>query len=210
MIKSETQEGIVYVLTNPVMPGIVKIGRTNQNDVKIRMAQLYSTGVPLPFECAYAARVSNPVEVERALHNAFKPSRVNNSREFFNIEEYQAIGILRLLQLENATPDVDNEQEVLPKEELEASENFKKRRPNFNFTEMGIEIGSTLISLDNGEEAIVSTARSVLFRGEEMSLSAATVQILGNVSKVHPMQHWECNGKFLGDYYIETYGERGA
>ncbi len=36
------------------MPGIVKIGKTTQEDVKVRMQQLYQTGVPLPFDCIYA------------------------------------------------------------------------------------------------------------------------------------------------------------
>ena len=47
-------EGIVYVLTNPAMTGIVKIGKTTRG-MSARLSELYSTGVPLPFECAYAA-----------------------------------------------------------------------------------------------------------------------------------------------------------
>ena len=50
-------EGIVYVLTNPAMPGMVKIGKTGR-EVEARLNDLYTTGVPLPFECAYAARVA--------------------------------------------------------------------------------------------------------------------------------------------------------
>ena len=41
-------EGSVYVLTNPAMPNMVKIGKTTR-DVELRLADLYSTGVPLPF-----------------------------------------------------------------------------------------------------------------------------------------------------------------
>lgn len=41
---------IVYVLTNPSMPGLVKIGKTTQKEVSERMTQLYTTGVPTPFE----------------------------------------------------------------------------------------------------------------------------------------------------------------
>ena len=48
---------IVYVLTNPAMPGMVKIGMTDRPDVQRRMSELYSTGVPLPFECVIAARL---------------------------------------------------------------------------------------------------------------------------------------------------------
>ena len=43
------EEGIVYLLTNPSMPSLVKIGMTTRNEVHVRMGELYSTGVPLPF-----------------------------------------------------------------------------------------------------------------------------------------------------------------
>ena len=39
---------IVYVLTNSAMPGLVKIGYTAQDDANSRIAQLYTTGVPVP------------------------------------------------------------------------------------------------------------------------------------------------------------------
>ena len=51
-------EGIVYVLTNPAMPKLVKIGKTGRG-VETRLNDLYTTGVPLPFEYAYAARVED-------------------------------------------------------------------------------------------------------------------------------------------------------
>ena len=69
-------EGIVYVLTNPAMPKLVKIGKTGRG-VETRLNDLYTTGVPLPFECAYAARVEDMDKVEKAFHNAFGPYRVN-------------------------------------------------------------------------------------------------------------------------------------
>lgn len=46
---------IVYVLTNEAMPGLVKIGRTN-NELAARIRALYSTSVPLPFELSTHAR----------------------------------------------------------------------------------------------------------------------------------------------------------
>ena len=51
---------IVYVLTNPAMPGFVKIGMTDKNDVQIRMRELYGTGLPLPFECFVAREIDMP------------------------------------------------------------------------------------------------------------------------------------------------------
>jgi hypothetical protein len=48
---------VVCVLTNPGMPGFVKIGKTAQQDVDMRMKQLYTTGVPFPFDCVFACKV---------------------------------------------------------------------------------------------------------------------------------------------------------
>ena len=66
---------IVYVLTNPAMPGIVKIGMTDRLEVQPRMRDLYTTGVPLPFDCVIAREIEDKeaAEIERALHTAFDP-----------------------------------------------------------------------------------------------------------------------------------------
>jgi len=56
---------IVYVLTNSAMPGLVKIGYTSQDDANSRIAQLYTTGVPVPFTIEYACKVQNAEEVEK-------------------------------------------------------------------------------------------------------------------------------------------------
>lgn len=77
--------GIVYLLTNPVMPGLVKIGMTAKEDIDKRMKELYTTGVPVPFECQFACKVkkSDCVKIEKALHTAFEPQRINANREWF-------------------------------------------------------------------------------------------------------------------------------
>lgn len=78
--------GYVYVLTNPAMPGMVKIGKT-ENEVSARIGQLYSTGVPLPFDIAFVFQTDKMDEVEKSLHIAFKSNRVNSKREFFLLNQ---------------------------------------------------------------------------------------------------------------------------
>ena len=99
-------EGYVYILSNPVMPGIVKIGFTTQDDINTRLAGLFTTGVPVPFEVEYACRIPDCQKVERALHRAFHPQRVHEKREFFEIEADQAISILELFEGIDLTSDV--------------------------------------------------------------------------------------------------------
>lgn len=190
------------------MPNLVKIGITNVENVKSRMAQLYSTGVPLPFECVYAAKVGNYENVEQALHIAFGPNRINHKREFFEIEPAQAIAIIKLMEIEDATPLVAKEREEVPESEREAGEAYaRKKRPRFDFIEMGIPIGSELFSVTNGETAQVASNRTVIFRGEETSLTNATRIILENDYQVAPGPYWIYNGKKLRELYNETYSD---
>lgn len=202
----EKSEGIIYILSNPAMPGLIKIGMTNQEDVKLRMAQIYTTGVPLPFECVYAARVSNYEKVEKALHTAFGPDRINPKREFFEIESMQAISIIKLMEIEDVTPKVKAEKEEVDEVDREAGEEYaRKKRPRFSFTEMNIPVGSELVNVTNGESVTVQSDRTVLFRGDETSLTNATRLILGNSYHVAPSPYWTYNGKLLKAIYEETY-----
>lgn len=200
------EQGIVYILINPAMPNLIKIGFTAYEDVKKRMAQIYNSGVPLPFECVYAAKVQNHEKVEKALHTAFGPDRINPRREFFEIEASQAIAIIKLLEIEDVTPKVANEKEEVDEIDREAGEAYaKKKRPRFNFSEMGIPVGSELVSVANGEVISVISDRSVNFRGEETSLTNATRVILENGYHVAPGPYWTYNGKRLREIYNETY-----
>ena len=74
---------IVYILTNEAMPGIIKIGLTTDS-VESRITQLSShSGVPLPYECYFAAEVEDCVKLEKTLHQLFSEERLNPKREFF-------------------------------------------------------------------------------------------------------------------------------
>jgi hypothetical protein len=200
------EPGIVYVLTNPAMPGLVKIGKTFRGSTEARMVELYSSGVPVPFNCLYAARVADAESVENALHIAFGPYRINPRREFFEIDPDQAIAVLRLLGLGDATPQIERESEQIDETSREAGERLqRRRRPSLNFVEMGIPLGAGLESVECGEVATVTTERTVTFRGENIPLTRATRLILNIDYDVAPTPHWTYNGKVLQDIYNETY-----
>lgn len=198
---------VVYVLTNPAMPGLVKIGYTTQLDANTRISQLYTTGVPFPFDLQFACKVPNAEEVERALHIAFAPHRVNPKREFFKIDADQAIAILRLLHVEDATQEVEQQPSLLDQQSIAAADQFKARRPNLNFEEMGIPIGAELRSVHSDTVAMVVAPKKVRIGDEEMSLTAATREDLGLEYSVAPGPHWTYEGRLIRDIYDETYGE---
>ena len=200
------KDGIVYVLKNPAFPNLVKIGITTRDEVEVRMSELYTTGVPLPFECVYAGKVDNPKTVEAALHHAFSNSRVNPSREFFDIDESQAIIILKLITNEDVTPIISNELKKVDEVSKNASKKYaKSKRPPQNFVEMGIAIGETLSSLDGQHTCTVAEEKKVNYNGEIMSLTRLTRKIKEIDHDIQPSPHWFYNGKSVKEIYDDTY-----
>jgi hypothetical protein len=85
---------IIYILTNPVMPGIVKMGKTDKEDVQERVSQLFTTAIPVPFDCVCASIVENNEDVEKLLHNKFARQRVNLRRKFLgSLQEKQLMNL---------------------------------------------------------------------------------------------------------------------
>lgn len=199
--------GIVYVLTNAGMPGLVKIGRTDDQDANTRIGQLYSTGVPFPFDLEYACRVQNSDEVESALHEAFAPQRINPRREFFRIEPNQAIAILKLVDQADATAEIKGQPSGVDAESQAAATQARARRPNLNFEEMGIPVGSVLEAVTNPAITLtVAGPKKVRVGDEELFLSAATQQVLGIEGPGRPALYWKYNGRLLSELYEDTYG----
>lgn len=196
---------IVYVLTNPAMPGLVKIGKTTQLEVEDRMKQLYGTGIPVPFDCAFACKVKDATEVEKALHFAFGNSRINLNREFFKIEPERVISILKLLKVDEITnqfeKQIESETDATDKQ---SAENLKEaRRPRMNFVEIGIPIGSELNFKGGDAKVLVISDKKVQYNDAECSLTAATRKVLGFADNypLQPSPYWVFNGKTVKELY---------
>lgn len=201
---------IVYVLTNPAMPGLVKIGKTTQVEVEERMKQLFGTGVPVPFDCAFACQVKDANEVEKSLHFAFGNNRVNPNREFFQIEPERVIAVLKLLKVDDITAEFERQIESdVTAVDKQSSENLKAiRRPRMNFSELGISVGSILDFRDGQTQVKVLDEKKVEFEGKPSSLTAATRKVLGlpDDYPLQPSPYWYFNGKSVKEIY-EAYHE---
>jgi hypothetical protein len=194
--------GIVYILSNAAMPGYVKIGLTQQNDVMDRVKQLDNTSVPVPFECVYAARVPDCRKLERTLHFVFGESRARRSREFFTINADLAKAIIELVA-EQEIAFTDAEQSIDAGERREIEEH-RKRREVRTFPSLNIPTGSELtFTKDENITCVVSGARKVTFRGQQLSPSAAALMVVNEMGydwkAVSGMEYWAFNGVRLCD-----------
>jgi hypothetical protein len=190
----------VYILTNEAMPGLIKIGLTNSS-VEERMLSLDNTSVPLPFECYYAARVSDSRKIERALHVGLGDHRVRNSREFFRLDPFRAKAILELLEIEDVTPGT---QVFVVPEDQEALSRAFAQKPAFKFSMAGVPIGATLnFAKNQNETAAVIDDKRIMFRGRETSLSSAALELVHELGyswkQIAGPQWWLFEGETLSE-----------
>tara|TARA_B100000927_G_C16349281_1_gene422619 strand:- start:120 stop:710 length:591 start_codon:yes stop_codon:yes gene_type:complete len=187
----------VYILTNEAMPGIIKIGWTD-NSVEQRMKELDKTGTPLPFTCYFAKRVDDPKFVESKLHEAFDEFRIRENREFFRMSADQAKAALEIASGEDVTPQGD----VVETESDKAALDRERKRTRFNFAQIGIEPGEILeFKKDPSIKAKVVENDQIEFRGKITSLSPAALIIVQEMgykwTKIAGPQFWMHKGKTL-------------
>ena len=188
----------VYILTNQSMPGLIKIGITERK-VEERMRDLYSSSaVPLPFECYFALEVKDAKLVEKKIHHGFDDYRINENREFFEIDPDKAKSILSLVDGVEVTPKTDVVDNPTDQQALDKQRNKQR----FNFASVGISPGEILeFKKDKTITAKVLNDDKIEFEGNPMSLSPAALIVIHRMgyewTKIAGPQFWCYKGKTL-------------
>ena len=85
--------GYIYILSNPAMSGLLKIGFTVR-DVQSRVQELSSsTSIPAPFEIEYYCLTRDVEEIEKEVHYRLGKYR-QSGKEFFTIPLELAVKII--------------------------------------------------------------------------------------------------------------------
>lgn len=110
MNKKKLEIGYVYVLSNPAMPGLLKIGFTQHSDTKRRALELSkNTAVPLHFVVEFEQLLENPVQYERLIHARLSQYRLSPDKEFFRIDLDTAERIIRKIVFGSENSDIASE-----------------------------------------------------------------------------------------------------
>ena len=162
---------IVYIATNRAFPpDWVKIGMTNTT-VEQRMRELSSsTSVPTSFDCYYAAEVDDANFVERQLHTVFAEKRINNKKEFFQLEPHIAKAALSIAAIKDVTP--------VPMNTLfEEGDNITI--PGHKWDTYDVPIGAELIyARDINKKAKIIGVKKLEYEGEIYSLQGLSNRLI--------------------------------
>lgn len=107
------EPGHIYVMVNPSMEGLVKVGKTTR-DPEFRAKELsQATGVATPFYVVFSIQVKDCHAAERFVHEVleFNGFRNTSNREFFQIPVKRAVEVLLLAEKEFQRPSFTSAQE---------------------------------------------------------------------------------------------------
>ena len=192
-------KGYIYIMTNPALNGMVKIGYAA--DVELRRRQLSTTALPYEYEVYATYETSGRLEdkkLHKLIDNLNPDLRVTSNREFFVMTAEAAYELLETIAIISGTTD------KLHKVRETSDPIQKVRKPPINFARCGIPVGAELVyTEDPSVKVIVESERKVLYNNESTSLSAVAAMLKG-VKAIQGPMYFTYNGKLLTDIACET------
>lgn len=208
-------EGYIYVMTNPCLHDMVKIGYAS--DVEARRKQLSTTALPFEYEIYATYETSGQLE-DKKLHeliDTLNPKlRLAKNREFFAMSAEKAYQLLEAIAIISGS--ADKLKRVVPmqgegtvsstRKQPHCQGSSGRKRPAINFKKCGIPVGVELVFIDDNSVrvAVVDAEKNkVKYNGETTSLSPLAEK-LRNVSAIQGASVFTYNGKKITDIAEET------
>ena len=169
-------KGFIYIMTNPALLNMVKIGYAT--DVEDRRKSLSTTALPYEYEVYATYERAGKLEdkqVHKLIDKLNPDLRVSKNREFFMITPEDAYELLEAIALISGTKD-----KLKKRKSTTAATTAKAKKPPVNFSKCGIPVGAELIFVDDSTVKVtVYDDRKVLYNGNLTSLSAIAKDIKG-------------------------------
>lgn len=209
-------EGYIYVMTNPCLHDMVKIGYAS--DVEARRKQLSTTALPFEYEIYATYETSGQLE-DKKLHeliDTLNPKlRLAKNREFFAMSAEKAYRLLEAIAIISGS--ADKLKRVAPiqgataagssrRQTHSSGSSGRKQRHAINFQKCGIPVGAELVFIDDNSVRVTvvdAEKNKVEYNGETTSLSPLAEK-LRNVSAIHGTSVFTYNGKKITDIAEET------
>jgi hypothetical protein len=196
--KLNTEKQFVYFFTNPSIKTDsgkprVKIGKTT--NIPQRKKQLFTTGVPTPFEVYKALVVPDMESTEKNIHDLLRDFRCNNLREFFDVPLYMIDSLVCLLL------DLPGIEEYF--EEDDNNFEYKKINSTVSLYDIGCFEGETINML--GQDLLVANSKESLVYHDKQpkSLTAAANAISTDKGNYGKRSGWDAGcwrGQKLSEY----------
>ena len=163
------KKGYIYIMTNPALHDMVKIGYAT--NVEARRQQLSTTALPYEYEVYATYETSGNLEdkkLHKLIDNLNSDLRVSKNREFFVMTPEDAYELLESIAIISGTQDKLTKRKDDTKGAQQAI-----RKPPIDFYKCGLKDGDELVCTeDSSIRATVQGEHKVLYNDELTSLTA--------------------------------------
>ena len=199
-------KGYIYIMTNPALKGMVKIGYAT--DVEVRRQQLSTTALPYDYEIYATYETPGKLE-DKKLHrliDKLNPDlRVSKNREFFIMSPEDAFELLESIAIISGS--VDKLKRVKDTDtDVSGFSTGKQtvKKPPINFSECGIPVGAELVCTeDDSIRPVVVSDRKVQYKDEITSLTAIMKE-LKQYEHIAGPTYFTYNGELITDIAYRT------
>lgn len=203
--------GFVYILTNPSMPGWIKIGSTE--NISNRLKSLNErTAVPLSFSCYASLETADYEVIEHNIHSMIDninpelraKERTHDDkmrvREFFRMSPQQATQVLKNIMELKGIPENKLVYDQATEDEIEEE---KKRRERTTFLMLGIPKGTELTYERDANIKVITDndINMVIYKDEPRTISNVAAELLGEHR--NGFEHFMYKGRTLWDIRCE-------
>lgn len=192
---SESKKGYIYIMTNPALIDMVKIGYAT--NVEERRKQLSTTALPYEYE-VYATYETNGNLEDKKLHKLIddlnSDLRVSKNREFYVMTAEQAYELIEAIAIISGS---------INKLKRTKQKQIITKKPPIDFAKCGIPKGAELIfTEDSNIKVIVVNNHKVKYKDELTSLSAIVKNLKGY--SIAGPSYFTYNGKLITEIADET------
>jgi hypothetical protein len=177
--------GVVYVLVNPALKGLLKIGKTTRT-AEGRAAEISSgTGVPTKFLVAYEDFVEDCDLAERRIHNALSQYRYGKDREFFSLKLKDALPVIMTIVGEvnaEAKPPVLEQTELRHKSIVPAPVEAQ----DLSFVQLTAPTNSEAPATNNQD-----TDATEFFNEEQIQITTSHIVVRGAAYRLEDIQSFQ-------------------
>lgn len=196
-------KGYIYIMTNPALLNMVKIGYST--DVEKRRKELSTTNLPYDYEIYATYETAGKLE-DKKLHSLIdklNPElRVSKNREFYIMTPDDAYELLEAIA--TISGSLDKLEPHFTKVCGGIKPITKIKKPAINFAKCGIPVGAELVFVDDPNvTVIVESDRKVIYNNEITSLSAVAGKLRG-VKAIQGSSYFTYNGKLITKIAEET------
>lgn len=198
-------KGVIYILTNPSFPKLIKIGYAS--DISKRLNDLNrSPAIPYPFQIYATYKVNSKLsdlnlhkiidKLNPNLRTKYNENGHKRVREFYEMKPEEAYSILEALaEIHNCT---DNLTRYTSIEQKQNEKITVKKASAFSFFDCNINVGEQIEYIDDSSIiATVVSKNEVEYKGVKISMTALAQKLRGTFYKEQGPKYFKYKGENL-------------